>query len=93
MPDMDPALRKQLQQSRRKVDVIVRVRSGSGDRTPDLEALGCKIRRRFWLTRSYAVTCTGAKALKIAGLEWVERVELDGTVVALDKTSDRSTRR
>ena len=93
MPDIDPALRKQLQQARRKLDLIVRVRSGSGDRAPDLEALGCTIRRRFWLTRSFAVTCTGAKALKILGLDWVERVELDGTVKALDKASDGATRR
>ena len=85
MEELDPDLRNQLQQTRTKVNLIIRVRAGAGDRGPDLVALGCTIRRRFWLTRSFAVTCSGAKALRIAKLDWVERIEADRTVKTLSK--------
>ena len=92
MDELDPALRKLAAQPRRKIDVIVRVRAGAGDRSNDLETLGCTVRRRFLLTRSYAVTCTGARAIRLSTLDWVERVEPDATVKALNNP-ERSTRR
>jgi len=93
MDKLDPELREQLKQPRRQVNVIVRLRSGAGDRSADFQALDCEIRRRFWLTRSYSITCTASKALKLSQLDWVDRVELDRTVKALDSKPAQPTRR
>jgi hypothetical protein len=73
-----------LAQPDQPVNLIVRVRSGDmralGD---ELSTLGVDVVRRYRLTRSLSVRCTGSKAVKLLDLPWVERVEADRPVKAL----------
>lgn len=79
-PTLATALRSQPHQS---FDLLVRVDRADDQRQAQVEAHGAAVRRRLTLVPTFAVTCTGATAARLAEQSWVQRVEDDGPVYAL----------
>lgn len=77
---LENAIRSQPHQS---FDLLVRVDRADDQRQAQIEASGAAVRRRLTLVPTFAVTCTGASALRLAEQPWVQRVEDDGPVYAL----------
>lgn len=79
-PTLAATLRSQPHQS---FDLLVRVDRADDPRQAQVEAAGATVRRRLTLVPTFAVTCTGAAATRLAEQSWVQRVEDDGPVYAL----------
>lgn len=79
-PNLANTIRSQPQQS---FDLLVRVDRADDQRQAQVEAVGAAVRRRLTLVPTFAVTCTGANALRLAEQTWVQWVEDDGPVYAL----------
>ena len=72
-----------LDDPKKKVDLIVRVRGDLDKRSATLARRGAEVKYRFRLTSSLAVRCSGRVALALLEEPWVERVESDRPVKAL----------
>lgn len=84
MADIEAALERSLRDhSRQNVDLIVQVSGDVMEGASLLEAQGAQVKRRFRLTRSISVRCTGRVALSLLKLSWVTRVASDSPVRAL----------
>lgn len=79
-PNLAGAIHDQPGQS---FDLLVRVDRADDQRQAQVETTGATVRRRLTLVPTFAVTCTGAVALRLAEQPWVQRVEHDGPVYAL----------
>lgn len=77
---LDSAVHSQPGQS---FDLLVRVDRADDQRQTQVEATGATVRRQLSLVPTFAITCTGAVALRLAEQPWVQRIELDGPVYAL----------
>lgn len=81
---IDPTLAAALRdQPLRSFDLLLRVDRADDQRQREVEASGATVRRRLTLTPIFAVSCTGAVAVRLADQPWVQRVEDDGPVYAL----------
>jgi hypothetical protein len=67
---------------RKKVDLILRLSGNVGEHAAELEGQGVEVVRRLLLARALAVRCSGARALRLAELPWVTRIEVDQAVQA-----------
>lgn len=88
MAEVDPDLRKALREHpQTKVDLILHVDGSVPERQQALAAREIEIKRGFRLTHTISVRCTGQAALKLLRLSWVTRVEPDGPIKALRRSS------
>ena len=82
----DAELRKALLAQRNEpVKLIVRVRGDVTALGAELADMGVEVLRRYRLTRSLSVRCTGSKAIKLLDQPWVERIESNGVVKAFGR--------
>lgn len=79
-PELADAIRAQPQRS---FDLLVRVDRADDQRQAQIETAGATVRRRLTLVPTFAITCPGAVAARLAEQSWVQRVEDDGPVYAL----------
>jgi len=83
MAKIDSDTRKVLKDDpRRAFHLIVRVTGAPQTRAVALEEKGIKVRRRFRMTNSLGIECTGDAAVRLARLSWVDKIELDRPVSA-----------
>ena len=59
------------------LDLLVRTRDAPEDCAPRAEALGFRVRHRFRLTRTLALTGPATAVPHLAAEPWVERIEPD----------------
>jgi hypothetical protein len=71
-----------LAQRNEQVSLIVRVRGDVTALDTQLDALGVEVLRRYRLTNSLSVRCTGGRAVKLMDQPWVERIEADAVLKA-----------
>ncbi|MGI6367436.1 MAG: hypothetical protein ACOX2L_03600 [Anaerolineae bacterium] len=81
MPKVDPDLRQEWKDGEnRTFSLILRVTGDLEARAEVLEEIGCQVRRRFRLTSSISVRCTGETALALTRRSWVTKVERDSAL-------------
>jgi len=84
MNDVDSAIRKAWQNNPDEpVDLIVRISGDMGQLGATLEQRGIVVKRRFRLTHSLGIRCSGQAALQLLKEPWITRIELDRPVKAL----------
>lgn len=84
MVDVDPATRAAWQSSPDEpVDLILRISGDISQLATTLEQRGITVKRRFRLTRTLAVRCSGKAALQLLKEPGITRIETDRTVKAL----------
>jgi len=68
---------------RTSVDLIIRVDGNVREHSATLEERGVQVKRRFRLTRSLGVRCSGKVALGLLSIPWITQIEPDRGVKAL----------
>lgn len=85
MAEIDSQLRRALRAAPgEQVDLIIRLEETPPDLLTALESRGVVVRRRFRLSKSVSVRCSGEAALALASEPWVKRIESDQPMRALD---------
>lgn len=70
---------------RRQVNLILTVSGDLETRSETLISRGARVKRRFRLTRSISIRCTGELALSLIRSSWVQRIEPDRLIKALGR--------
>jgi hypothetical protein len=84
MTDIDPAIKKTWQNNPNEpVDLIVRVSGDMDQFGATLEQRGVVVKRRFRLTHSLGIRCSGQVALQLLKEPRITHIELDRPVKAL----------
>jgi len=84
MVDVDPAIHEAWQSNPNEpVDLIVHVSGDMIQLAVALEQRNVTVKRRFRLTHSLAIRCSGKAALQLLKEPWITRVEADRPVKAL----------
>lgn len=66
-------------------DLIVRVEGELQERSSELSAMGIDVKRKYKLTNSLQIRCSGAQALKLAREDWLVRADSDKPVKAMER--------
>ncbi len=66
-----------------EVHLVVRLKRGTGDNLRRLSNMGLRVRHRFRLTRTVAVTGRAADCLALQDEPWVESIEEDKPVTTM----------
>jgi len=84
MVDVDPVIQEAWQSNpNESVDLILRISGDVSQLAVALEQRGIAVKRRFRLTHSLAIRCSGKAALQLLKEPWITRVEADRPVKAL----------
>jgi hypothetical protein len=83
MAKLEPETRKVLRENPdQSFQLIVQISGEATERADSLKERGIKVRRRFRLTNSLGIQCTGDEAIRLARLSWISSMELDQPVSA-----------